>query len=170
LLALGQTDATGQLLARLLEAVEKDRRLGRGIEILVLQALAHRAQGDQERALTALGRAVALAEPEGYVRTFLDEGEPLRSLLSDLSARLAGQIGATGDPDLGWLLAYSGDLLAAFPATEPGVCQAPSADRARKPGPGLVEPLSERELEVLRLVADGLTNQAIAQARALGFL
>jgi LuxR family maltose regulon positive regulatory protein len=162
LLALGQTDATGQLLARLLEAVEKDRRLGRGIEILVLQALAHRAQGDQERALTALGRAVALAEPEGYVRTFLDEGEPLRSLLSDLSARLAGQIGATGDPDLGWLLAYSGDLLAAFPATEPGVCQAPSADRARKPGPGLVEPLSERELEVLRLVADGLTNQAIA--------
>jgi LuxR family maltose regulon positive regulatory protein len=162
LIALNRTDAAGRLLDRLLEGVENDRRQGRGIEILVLQALAHHAQDDQDRARTAVGRAVALAEPEGYVRTFLDEGEPLRSLLSDLRHHLAGQAEAEGAQDRGRLLAYIGDLLAAFDASEAGAPPVLSADQAAPPGGQLVEPLSERELEVLRLVADGLTNQAIA--------
>jgi LuxR family maltose regulon positive regulatory protein len=162
LLALGQTGAAGRLLNRLLEGVEKEERLGRGIEILILQALAHRARGDQEQALTLLTRALTVAEPETYVRTFLDEGRALRSLLSDLRSRLADQAGVAGAPDRGRLLAYTQDLLAAFAASGSGVSPVSGADRGPIPGAGLVEPLSEREMEVLRLVADGLTNQAIA--------
>ncbi len=162
LLALGQADTADRLLGRLLATGERDRRRGRGIEIRVLQALTYRALGDQDRALTALASALVLAEPEGYVRTFLDEGEPLRSLLSDLRSRLAGRPGATDAPDPDRLLAYISNLLAAFAASEAGTLPVPSADQARRTGPPLVEPLSERELEVLHLVAAGLTNQAIA--------
>jgi len=162
LLALGRADAAGRLLGRLLEVVERDRLLGRGIEILVLQALAHSAEGDHDQALTVLTRAVALAEPEGYLRTFLDEGEPLRFLLSELRPRLLEQTTPVGDPNPERLLAYSAQLLAAFAATEPEVPPAPGMDQARRAGAGLVEPLSQRELEVVRLVAAGLTNQAIA--------
>jgi LuxR family maltose regulon positive regulatory protein len=162
LIALGQTDAAGRLLGRLLEVVENDRRQGRGIEILVLQALTYHAQDDQERALSALTRAVDLAEPEGYVRTFLDEGDPLRSLLFDLRSHLVAQAEAESAQDRGRLLAYIGGLLAAFGASEATIPQVPSANQAGPVGVQLFESLSERELEVLRLVADGLTNQAIA--------
>ena len=66
------------LLARLLKAAEEGRRIGSLIEILVLQALAHEAQGNIPLALAPLERALALAEPEGYVRIFVDEGAPWR--------------------------------------------------------------------------------------------
>jgi LuxR family maltose regulon positive regulatory protein len=161
LLVLGKAGAAVRLLARLLDAVKRGGRLGRGIEIQALQALAHRAQGVQDRALAALTEAVGLAEPEGYLRTFLDEGEPMASLLLDLRSHLAGQVARTGDRDPGRLQAYVGELLAAF-AVEAGMPSALGSERARVAGAGLVEPLSERELEVLRLVAAGLTNQAIA--------
>jgi LuxR family maltose regulon positive regulatory protein len=162
LLALGQAGAAGHLLARLLEAIEAERLSGSGIEILILQALTHQAQGDQDGALTVLTRAMALAEPEGYMRTFLDEGRPLQSLLVDLRGHVAGQVGAGGDPDSGRLLAYTGKLLAAFATAESGATPGTGADRALRRDAALVEPLSERELEVLHLVAAGLTNQAIA--------
>ena len=72
--------ATG-LLQRLLAAAEEGGRTGSVIEILILQALAHHAVGATSDALVALGRALTLAEPQGYVRIFVDEGAPMAALL-----------------------------------------------------------------------------------------
>ena len=71
------------LLERLLQAAEEGGRMGSVIEILVLQALAHQAQGNISLALAPLERALALAEPEGYVRIFVDEGPPMAALLQE---------------------------------------------------------------------------------------
>ena len=95
-------DAKG-LLERLLQAAEEGGRTGSAIEILVLQALAHHVQGDIPAALKPLQRALTLAEPEGYVRMFLDEGPPMAQLL--LKAAVSGIM-----PD------YTGKLLAAVEA------------------------------------------------------
>jgi LuxR family maltose regulon positive regulatory protein len=75
------TDDALNLLARLLEAAETAGWMGKAIEILVLQALALQVRGAEEEALTALNRALSIAEPEGYVRTFVDEGAPMVALL-----------------------------------------------------------------------------------------
>ncbi len=71
------------LLERLLKAAEAQSRTGSVIEILVAQALAHQVQGNLPLALACLERALTLAEPEGYVRLFVDEGEPMRLLIAD---------------------------------------------------------------------------------------
>ena len=71
------------LLARLLQAAEAQKRRGSALDILLVQALAHEAQGNRPQALAALKRALSLAEPEGYVRIFVDEGEPMRMLIVD---------------------------------------------------------------------------------------
>jgi LuxR family maltose regulon positive regulatory protein len=129
-----------RLLARLLLAAEEGQRTGRVIEILVLRALAHQALGDAPAALAALERALTLAEPEGYVRVFVDEGQPMTSLL-----RAAAKQGITRD--------YARRLLAAVRAAE-------------HDGPveqALIEPLSERELDVLRLLGSELDGPAIAR-------
>ena len=75
------------LLERLLQAAEEGGRMGSVIEILVLQALAHQAQGDITPALVSLERALTLAEPEGYVRIFVDEGKPMAELLTRIEAK-----------------------------------------------------------------------------------
>jgi LuxR family maltose regulon positive regulatory protein len=134
------------LLERLLKAAEEGRRIGSVIEILALQALAHEAQDNIPLALVPLERALALAEPEGYVRIFVDEGPPMARLLYEALTREIA-------PD------YVRRLLATFPATEPEQV-APSKTQA--PESKLVEPLSAREIEVLQLIAEGLTNQEIA--------
>ena len=141
LLALDGVAEALALLARALAAAEADGRIGSLIEILVLQALAFQAQADMTRALAALEQALALAEPEGYVRTFVDEGEPMARLLHRALAQ-------------GIASRYVARLLAAFEKSA----------AARLPVAGaLVEPLTERELEVLRLIATGLSNREIAQ-------
>jgi len=112
----------------------------------VLQALAHEAQGNIPLALAPLERALALAEPEGYVRIFADEGPPMARLLYEAATRGIA-------PD------YARRLLAAFPVAEPEKA-GPSRTQVLKSE--LVEPLSERELEILELMAEGLTNQEIA--------
>ena len=125
---------------------EKRAQMRRVIEVLVLQAIAYEQQGADEPAMQAFAQALTLAEPEGYVRTFLDEGQPV--------ARLLYQAIAAGHSPI-----YASSLLAAL--TGQGF---PSQAPIKKAGvQGLVEPLSERELEVLGLVAEGLTNQEIAR-------
>ena len=123
--------------------------MGSVIEILVLQALAHEAQGNIPPALAPLERALTLAEPEGYVRLFVDEDTPMAHLLSEAAAH-----GITPD--------YTARLLAVFEAEEHK-----SEDESHLPpvlpAQSLVEPLSHRELEVLRLIAQGLSNREISQ-------
>ena len=120
---------------------------------LALRAMALEARGDTDEALSALGVALALAEPAGCVRTFVDEGPPMARLLSLLSAR-----GAAGD--------FLAKLLSAFD-TSASARVAPSNHSTAAPTPPsaprqpLVEPLSHREVEVLQLIAQGLSNHEI---------
>ena len=134
------------LLERLLQAAEEGERTGRVIEILVLQALAHEAQGDSPSALVPLERALTLAEPEGYVRVFVDEGRPMAQLLSEAAAH-------------GIMPAYTTKLLAVLESEE----HKSEEGSHRFPTESVVEPLSQRELEVLRLIARGLSNREISQ-------
>ena len=100
-----------ELLERLLQAAEEGGRTGSVIEILVLQALAHEAKGDIPPALASLERALTLAEPEGYVRIFVDEGPSMAELLTRMNAsRRSGTPG---------LKAYIHKLLAAFGTANP---------------------------------------------------
>jgi LuxR family maltose regulon positive regulatory protein len=132
------------LLTRLLTAAEGAGWVSETIHILTLQALALRASGEHAAALATLERALHLAEPEGYVRAFLDEGEPMTELLRQAAAQ-------------GIMAGYVGRLLAAT-VGEPG-------DRRGmrvSPAPALVEPLTGRELEVLRLLPSSLSSTEIA--------
>ena len=135
------------LLERLLQAAEAGGRTGSAIEILVLQALAQQMQGDIRAALAPLERALTLAEPEGYIRLFVDEGDLMRSLLLDF--RAASEKQARGSDYE--LKEYIDKLLSAF---------VPTTNLLQS---GLTEPLSPRELEVLRLVAQGLSNREISE-------
>ncbi|NIV36169.1 MAG: hypothetical protein GWN58_43995, partial [Anaerolineae bacterium] len=138
LLTEGKPGASLELLARLLPPAETAGRMKSVYKILALQALALQAQGNRGQALSALERALSLAEPEGFVRTFVDEGIPMARLLRRALAQ-------------GIAPNYVSKLLAAF-------------GESAQPAPqALVEPLTKRELEVLRLIAAGLSNREIAQ-------
>jgi len=135
------------VLERLLKAAEEGERTGSLIEILVLQALAHQLQGDIPAALTSLERALKLAEPEGYVRIFLAEGTSMAQLIQELAAK-------------GILPDYTGRLLRAFDAEKEEGKAPHSASPAAS---SLIEPLSQRELEILRLFKTELSGPEIAQ-------
>jgi LuxR family maltose regulon positive regulatory protein len=143
-------------------------RQGRVIELLLLQALVCQAQNDNVAALAWLQRSLTLAEPEGYIRTFVDEGEPLRQLLAKCAAHLTQQAGA--DRRLhDRLLPYLQRLLAAFPAARQDsgqiVWEAPKGAPRHPPlaTRHLIEPLTEREVAVLHLIVAGLSNREIAE-------
>jgi LuxR family maltose regulon positive regulatory protein len=137
-----------RLLPRLLQAAEAGGRTASALEILVLQALTQQACGDLPGVSAALERALTLAEPEGYVRVFAAEGSPMATLLRRVAKQRPG-----------W--AYVRRLLDATSSHDRAV---PSAERTAPAGQRLVEPLSERELEVLRLLGSDLDGPDIARA------
>ena len=141
------------LLERLHAAAVSQDRVESVIEAGELRALALAATGDEDAALTALASALTLACPRGYVRLFTDEGPPMAALLGRLvAAQRAGQ--AAAEVPLGCLAR----LQRAFGAGR----AAPDAGQGSAAVPGIVEPLTGRELEVLVLLAAGRSNQAIA--------
>jgi len=152
-IAQGREQPTGpflrealSLLERLLEDAESKARMRSVIEIIMLRALALEAQGDLAEALTVLGRALGLAQPEGYIRLFLDEGGPLVALLRRAHQH---QIAPAG---------YVATLLAAS-----GETTATTLDSASRHSGPLLETLTVREREVLRLLITGASNREIAQ-------
>ncbi|MCL5962484.1 MAG: LuxR C-terminal-related transcriptional regulator [Chloroflexi bacterium] len=156
-LAQGKMEDALLLLDRLLPPAEAAHRFARVIEIYLLEAMALQAQGNSTAALRPLQRSLSLAEPEGYIRIFVDEGRPMAGLLLQVNKL---EVGSS-------ISGYANKLLGAFSAagSEVSVESAPARNNLPpstfKPQP-LAEPLSERELEILRLVSEGCSNQEIA--------
>jgi LuxR family maltose regulon positive regulatory protein len=136
----GSTREAVELLERLLQAADEGSRTGSVIQILAVLALAHRVLGDIPAALARLERALTLAEPEGYVRLFVDEGPSMAALLEAAGKR-------------GIAPTYIRELLAAFGRPDD---RTPIKQQ-------LIEPLSERELDVLRLLDTDLDGPEIAR-------
>lgn len=147
LLDRGQADSAARILAAYIALARQQARAGSLVKLLALQAVASSAQGLTDQALESLVEALSLAEAEGYIRSFVDQGPAVAGLLRRVPAE-------------GQRLAYIRALLQAFeqslvsPAAPPG-------------GPDMVEPLTARELEVLQLVAAGMSNRAIADELVL---
>ena len=152
-LAQGETSAALAVLEPLRQQVEAKGLEDERLKVMVLQAVALHAHGEKEQAAQLLGDALALAEPGGFIRTFVDEGSPMLSLLRETAER-------------GIAPTYVNRLLSTFAAQD----QPKSLDQALTQGfgnqvpttPSLTEPLTDRELEVLQLMSDGLTYNEIA--------
>jgi LuxR family maltose regulon positive regulatory protein len=153
-----------RLLDRLLQAAEGGGRMGSVIEILVLQALARQAEGNSSLALASLERALTLAEPEGYVQIFVDEGEPMRLLIDDFAQsrgwgrlRIEKTVRGTAGDNMHRLLVYIDKLLLALS----GKSAAAPQSEIRNPKSEIA--LSERELDVLKLLATELDGPDMAR-------
>jgi LuxR family maltose regulon positive regulatory protein len=145
---LAQEDIPSALnvLERFRQQAEEKSWEDERLKALVLQAIAYRAHGDRDRAMQHLGEALRLTEPHGFIRTFVDEGQPMAHLLSEAAAQRVM-------PD------YVSKLLVAFEAERQKDVNQSNLSAAQP----LIEPLSSRELEVLRLIAEGLSNDEIGK-------
>jgi LuxR family maltose regulon positive regulatory protein len=155
LLAKNQPTAALQRLEPARQRAMAGQRWGHVIEIRLLQALAHQKLHEEPQALTALTEALRLGEPEGYIRSFVEEGEAMEALLSRLRKRYAKQ-----GP-----IPYLDTLLTAFQQESKA---RHSAEKGTKAQP-LSEPLSERERQVLHLLTQGASNQEIAQQLVIAY-
>jgi LuxR family maltose regulon positive regulatory protein len=144
-LSQGQPDKALALLDHALQSAQTVGRIGNAIHILAVQAIVYHAQAKPEQAFTTLGRALELAEPQGYLRVFMDEGAPMARLLRRMLTRSSASV-------------YIRRLLVAL--GEPVKVETPIISK-------LIDPLSQRELEVLRLIIDGATNKEIANELVL---
>jgi LuxR family transcriptional regulator, maltose regulon positive regulatory protein len=153
-LAQGKPDEAEQILSPLI----KDAEAGEGeyalIEMLALQVCALNAKSDNEAAVEVLLRALTLAEPEGFVRIFVDEGERMQQLLVAVLHKMGTSSRQASQPSKTYII----NLLDAFPGTPKSQVSPHSGDKVT----GLVEQLTPRELEVLQLIAAGDSNQTIA--------
>jgi len=154
LIAQGNPQEAETLLMRLHQRATTAERKGSLIEILILQSFTLAAQKRSEQALLALEQALNLAEPEGYIRIFVHEGDPMRLLLSDFQSILRQRIGTKVDNTSLRFLSYTDKLLAAFSQSIAIPIEAHGT---------LLDPPSERELEILRLIAAGHSNREIAE-------
>ena len=145
-LASGDSSAALAALEPFRREVEAKGWEDERLKVMVLQAVALYAHGEKNNAMQLLGETLALAEPGGFIRIFIDEGSPMAELLSEAAVE-------------GVMPAYVARLVGAFEAEK----QASASISHRTPTPQpLIEPLSQRELEVLQLIADGLSNREIA--------
>jgi LuxR family maltose regulon positive regulatory protein len=145
-LAQGEASTALALLEPVRQQVEAKGWADERLKVMVLQALALHAHGEREQAVHVLGDALALAEPGGFIRLFVDEGPLMARLLHEALAHVVER-------------AYIRRLLAAFPVVEAHQTTTPPLRGAEFEW---VEPLSEREREVLHLIAEGLSNQEVA--------
>jgi LuxR family maltose regulon positive regulatory protein len=148
----GQTadlDNALQLIERLLRLAESVESTTIRIRLLIIRARGLQVHGDTDQAIDALRQALALAEPERFIFSFLIHGEPIELLLRRMTAR-------------GTTTSFAQEIMTAFRETPTGTSKAAVPDRPQT-HPELIEPLSDREMEVLRLLATGMSNKDIAQ-------
>jgi len=143
-LAQGETSEALSVLEPLRQQMEAKGWVDEQLKVMVLQAVALHAKGKKDKAVQMLGEALAMAEPGGFIRIFVDEGNPMAQLLLETATR-------------GVMPDYIGKVLAAF--------ETQKQNREIKPdqpiNQTLIEPLSQRELEILQLLAKGLSNRKI---------
>jgi LuxR family maltose regulon positive regulatory protein len=145
-LAQGNPSAALAVLEPFRQQVEAKGWKDEQLKVMILQAVTLQAHGEKGEAMQVLGDALALAEPGGFIRIFVDEGMPMFRLLSEAAAR-------------GMMPDYIGKLLAVFEAE-----RRKTEDKSSlHPAHPVVEPLSQRELEVLQLIAQGFSNDEIGK-------
>lgn len=154
LIALGDPSAALALLVTYRKNMEEKGWKDELLRVLVLQALAYHLQGEKDPAIQVLTEALTLAEPGGFIRIFVEKGEPMRLLIEDFGSEIEKQSRDRAHP----LANYLQKILAAFAPSEvlPG-------SAISNPQSGLIEPLSQRELEVLQLICQGLSNNEICK-------
>jgi LuxR family maltose regulon positive regulatory protein len=154
LIAQGDPSAALAVLVPHRQKMEEKGWVNNVLSTMVLQALALRLVGEKEPALKVLAEALTLAEPGGFIRQFVEQGEPMQLLILDYRAWIENQSGVRMHP----LRGYVDKLLAAFTTTQT-VQVSPTKNLQSE----LIEPLSQRELEVLQLICQGFSNQEICQ-------